>query len=90
MKYIDHLKELRKRILLSFFILIISFCFFIYNASFVGEILTKPLFDLFDDSDKKRMIFNSFPTLGTTASDWHCIFKLVDPNVRSVDESAPT
>ena len=61
MKYIDHLKELRKRILLSFFILIISFCFFIYNASFVGEILTKPLFDLFDDSDKKRMIFTALP-----------------------------
>jgi sec-independent protein translocase protein TatC len=61
MKYIDHLKELRKRILLSFFILIISFCFFIYNASFVGEILTKPLFDLFVDSDKKRMIFTALP-----------------------------
>ena len=61
MKYIDHLKELRKRILLSFFILIISFCFFIYNASFVGEILTKPLFNLFDDSDKKRMIFTALP-----------------------------
>jgi len=61
MKYIEHLKELRKRILLSFFILIISFCFFIYNASFVGEILTKPLFDLFDDSDKKRMIFTALP-----------------------------
>ena len=54
MKYIDHLKELRKRILLSFFVLIVSFCIFLYYASFVGEILSKPLFDLFDDSDKKR------------------------------------
>ena len=61
MKYIDHLKELRKRILLSFFVLIISFCFFIYKASFVGEILSKPLFDLFDDSDNKRMIFTALP-----------------------------
>ena len=61
MKYIDHLKELRKRILLSFFVLIVSFCIFLYYASFVGEILSKPLFDLFDDSDKKRMIFTALP-----------------------------
>ena len=61
MKYIDHLKELRKRILLSFFILIISFCFFLYFASLVGEILSKPLFNLFDESDNKRMIFTALP-----------------------------
>ena len=61
MKYMDHLKELRKRILLSFVILIVSFCFFLYYASVVGEILSKPLFDLFDDSDKKRMIFTALP-----------------------------
>ena len=61
MKYIDHLKELRKRILLSFFVLIVSFCIFLYYASFVGEILSKPLFNLFDDSDKKRMIFTALP-----------------------------
>ena len=60
MKYIDHLKELRKRILLSFcpnsFIL-----YFSILCIFCGEILSKPLFDLFDDSDKKRMIFTALP-----------------------------
>lgn len=61
MKYAEHLKELRKRILYSFLILIISFCFFFYNASIVGKILSKPLFDLFVDMESRRMIFTALP-----------------------------
>jgi len=61
MKYVDHLKELRKRILLSFFVLLGCFIFFFYNASFVGGILTKPLFEIFLDSDERRMIFTALP-----------------------------
>ena len=61
MKYIDHLKELRKRILLSFFVLLGCFIIFFYNASFIGGILTKPLFELFLDSEERRMIFTALP-----------------------------
>ncbi len=61
MKYIDHLKELRKRILLSFFVLLGCFIIFFYNASFVGGVLTKPLFELFLDSEERRMIFTALP-----------------------------
>lgn len=63
MKYIDHLKELRKRVLLSFLFLAISFCFFFYNASFVAEILSKPLINLFTDLEKRRMIFTALPEI---------------------------
>ena len=61
MKYLDHLKELRNRLLLSFLFLILSFIFFFYNASHLGELLSKPLFKLFVDSDDKRMIFTGLP-----------------------------
>ena len=61
MKYLDHLKELRNRLLLSFLFLIISFIFFFYNASYLGELLSKPLFKLLVDSDDKRMIFTGLP-----------------------------
>jgi len=61
MKYLDHLKELRNRLLLSFFFLIISFTFFFYNSSYIGEFLTQPLFDLFNKTENKRMIFTALP-----------------------------
>ena len=61
MKYLDHLKELRNRLLVSFLFLIISFIFFFYNASLLGEILSKPLFKLLVDGDDKRMIFTGLP-----------------------------
>ena len=61
MKYLDHLKELRNRLLLSFIFLIISFIFFFYNASHLGELLSNPLFKLLVDSDEKRMIFTGLP-----------------------------
>ena len=61
MKYLSHLKELRNRILLSFLFLIICFIFFFYNASYVGEFLSKPLFALLEGTDRKRMIFTGLP-----------------------------
>ena len=61
MKYLDHLKELRNRLLISFLFLIISFIFFFYNASYLGELLTKPLFKLLIQSEEKRMIFTGLP-----------------------------
>ena len=61
MKYLSHLKELRNRILLSFLFLIICFIFFFYNASYVGEFLSKPLFVLMEGTDRKRMIFTGLP-----------------------------
>ena len=61
MKYLSHLKELRNRILISFLFLILSFLFFLYNASYIGEILSKPLFELLNESENKRMIFTGLP-----------------------------
>ena len=61
MKYLSHLRELRRRLLFSFLFLILCFIFFLYNASFIGEILSKPLFNLLKDSQNQRMIFTSLP-----------------------------
>ncbi len=61
MKYLSHVKELRNRLLISFLFLILTFIFFFYNASFLGEILSKPLFELLNESEDKRMIFTGLP-----------------------------
>ncbi|SVD15733.1 uncharacterized protein METZ01_LOCUS368587, partial [marine metagenome] len=61
MNYIDHLRELRNRIIYCFIFLIICFIFFLYNANLVGEILSKPLYYLLDDSSNRRMIFTGLP-----------------------------
>ncbi len=61
MKYLSHLKELRNRILYIFFFLLISFCFFFYNASLIGELLSEPLFKVLESSEKRRMIFTGLP-----------------------------
>ena len=61
MKYLNHLRELRNRILFSFLFLFLSFIYFFFNVSYVGEILTKPLFSLLADSPNQRMIFTSLP-----------------------------
>lgn len=61
MKYLQYLKELRNRILLSFVFLIIAFCFFFFNVGFVSEILTNPLMEALEDSQNKRIIFTALP-----------------------------
>ncbi len=61
MKYLSHLKELRNRLLYSFFFLIICFFFFLLNASLVSELLAKPLFSLLSNLDNRRMIFTGLP-----------------------------
>lgn len=63
MKYIDHLRELRNRILLTFLFLIIAFFFFFYNVDSVSEFLTRPLFSLLNDSSNQRMIFTGLPEI---------------------------
>ena len=63
MKYLSHLRELRSRLLFSFLFLILCFIFFLYNASFIGEILSEPLFNLLKDSQNKRMIFTALPEI---------------------------
>ena len=61
MKYLDHLRELRNRILFSFLFLFLSFLVFFFNVKYLGDILTKPLFSLLVDSPNQRMIFTSLP-----------------------------
>ena len=61
MKYLDHFKELRNRILFSFLFLFLSFLFFFYNVSYLGDILTKPLFSILENSSNQRMIFTALP-----------------------------
>ena len=61
MSYLEHLKELRNRLIISFIFLIFCFVFFFYNSNLVGEILSKPLFNLFEDSSERRMIFTGLP-----------------------------
>lgn len=61
MKYLDHLKELRNRLLLSFLFLFLCFFFFLYNVEHIGNFLTKPLFNLLSDSSNQRMIFTALP-----------------------------
>ena len=63
MKYIDHLRELRNRILLTFLFLIIAFFFFFYNVDSVSEFLTRPLFSLLNDASNQRMIFTGLPEI---------------------------
>ena len=61
MKYLDHLRELRNRILFSFLFLFLSFHFFFYNVAYLGDILTAPLFSILENSSNKRMIFTALP-----------------------------
>ena len=61
MKYLSHLKELRNRLLYSFFFLIICFFIFLLNTSFISELLVKPLFNLLQNLDNRRMIFTGLP-----------------------------
>ena len=61
MSYLDHFKELRNRLILSFLFLFICFIFFFYNAEVVANFFSKPLFDLLDQKGNKRMIFTGLP-----------------------------
>ena len=61
MKYLEHLRELRNRILFSFLFLFLSFLFFFYNVTYLGNILTKPLFSILENSPNQRMIFTALP-----------------------------
>ncbi len=60
MSYFDHIKELRKRLILCFLFMLICFIFFFINAEIVSNILVKPLYNLLKNDDK-RMIFTGLP-----------------------------
>ena len=61
MRYIDHFKELRNRLLYCFLFMFLCFCFFFYNSQLIGNILSKPLYNLMESSEEKRMIFTGLP-----------------------------
>lgn len=61
MSYIDHFKELRNRLIFSFIFMFFCFFIFFYNADTVAKFLSKPLFDLLNESEKNRMIFTGLP-----------------------------
>ena len=61
MSYLEHFKELRNRLIYCFIFLFFCFFIYFYNAQFIGNILSKPLFNLIEDSDVKRMIFTGLP-----------------------------
>ncbi len=61
MSYIDHFKELRNRLLYCFLFMFLCFCFFFYNSQLIGNILSKPLYNLMESSEEKRMIFTGLP-----------------------------
>ena len=61
MKYLDHLRELRNRLLISFLFLFLCFFFFFYNVEYVGSFLTEPLLKLLSNSPNQRMIFTALP-----------------------------
>lgn len=61
MSYLNHLTELRNRLLLCFLFLFLCFIFYFYNSEILGNILSKPLFDTLESSENKRMIFTGLP-----------------------------
>ena len=61
MSYLDHFKELRNRLILSFIFLFLCFIFFFYNADILAKFFTKPLFNILNNEENKRMIFTGLP-----------------------------
>ena len=66
MNYIDHLRELRNRIILCFFFLIFSFMFFLFFSDFVAKLLLEPLYDNIENPSDRRMIFTGLPEVFTS------------------------
>tara|TARA_E500000331_G_scaffold322006_1_gene336607 strand:+ start:706 stop:1431 length:726 start_codon:yes stop_codon:yes gene_type:complete len=61
MSYIEHFKELRNRLIYCFIFLFLCFGVFFYNAELIGNILSKPLYNLVGHNENKRMIFTGLP-----------------------------
>ena len=51
----------KKQTIVFFFISLFMFFFFLYNVEYIGNFLTKPLFNLLSDSSNQRMIFTALP-----------------------------
>ena len=66
MKYIDHLRELRNRIIFCFFFLIFSFLTFLFFSDFVAKLLLEPLYNNIRNPSERRMIFTGLPEVFTS------------------------
>ena len=62
MSYLDHLRELRNRLLLCFAFLFTNFLVCLYFSDIIAKILINPLFQI-TENDGKRMIFTSLPEI---------------------------
>ena len=65
MSYLDHLRELRNRLLFCFAFLFSSFLVCFYFSDIIAKILINPLFQI-TENDGKRMIFTSLPEIFTS------------------------
>ncbi|MBC34260.1 MAG: hypothetical protein CMN01_06520 [Rickettsiales bacterium] len=61
----DHLRELRNRLLFCFAFLFSSFLVCFYFSDIIAKILINPLFQI-TENDGKRMIFTSLPEIFTS------------------------
>lgn len=61
MAYLDHLKELRNRILYCFIFLFLTFLISFYYSEKITNLLSYPLYNLLEDRETKRMIFTGLP-----------------------------
>ena len=62
MSYLDHLRELRNRLLFCFGFLLCSFLLCFYFSDIIAKILINPLFQI-TENEGKRMIFTSLPEI---------------------------
>ncbi len=63
MAYLDHLKELRNRILYCFIFLFLTFLISFYFSEKIANILSYPLYNLLENREVKRMIFTGLPEI---------------------------
>lgn len=63
MAYLDHLRELRNRILYCFIFLFLTFLISFYYSEKITNLLSYPLYNLLEDRETKRMIFTGLPEI---------------------------
>ena len=63
MAYLDHLRELRNRILYCFAFLFFAFLTSFYFSEKITNLLSYPLYNLLENRETKRMIFTGLPEI---------------------------
>ena len=63
----------KKPTIVFFFISLFMFFFFLYNVEYIGNFLTKPLFNLLSDSSNQRMIFTALPEVFVSNLKFHSL-----------------